>query len=50
MQEEDVNIPDEFLLVLGKILKDNGRPVPFDMNNLVKKEERLGKSVCTGFN
>lgn len=43
MQEEDVNIPDEFLLVLGKLLKDNGRPVPFAMDSLVQRENALGE-------
>lgn len=45
MQEEDVNIPDDFLIVLGKLLKQNDRPVPFDMTNLVQKEEKFGKSI-----
>lgn len=40
MQEEDVNIPDEFLLALGRLLKQSGRPVPFDMTNLVQREEK----------
>lgn len=47
MQEEDVNIPDEFLFVLGKLLKENGRPVPFDMKNLVHREEKFGKFIST---